>query len=113
MAHKVKKLNKLEDEIKEIKEELLSLGDLRPGSLTEQFNTCGNPNCRCKEDSSARHGPYYQLSYTRNGQSKTEYIKKTHSATVKNQIDNYAKLQKLMHRWIDLSIEICRIKTNH
>lgn len=103
----------LKAEIKSVKKEILSLGDLRPGTLTEQYNTCGNPTCRCKKDSSARHGPYHQLSYTRNGQSKTEYVKKAHVEMVNEQIKNYVKLQTLIKRWIDLSTQICQIKVDH
>ena len=100
------KLRTLEAEIEAIKKELLSLGDLRPGSLSEQYNVCGNPNCRCKRDPSRRHGPYCQLSYTRKRKSRTEYIKKTHVAMVENQIQNYTKLHTLVDRWIDVSTQI-------
>lgn len=100
----------LEAEIKAIKKEILLLGDLRPGTLTAQYNTCGNPTCRCKDDSSARHGPYHQLSYTRNGQSKTEYVKQAHVERVNEQIKNYTRLQTLIKRWVDLSTQICQLK---
>jgi len=33
----------LETEIEAIKQELVSLGELRPGSLSKQYNVCGNP----------------------------------------------------------------------
>ena len=103
-------LHALEAKIDEIKNELIALGDLRPGSLSKQYNICGNPNCRCKRDSTYRHGPYCQLSYTRKGKSRTEYIKKTNIDIVKDQIKNYTKLHKLINCWIDLSMQICQIK---
>jgi hypothetical protein len=53
-----KGIRALETEIETIKRELLSLGDLRPGSLSKQYNVCGNPRCRCKEDPPRKHGPY-------------------------------------------------------
>jgi hypothetical protein len=55
-------MNSLRREIALIKKELASLPDLRPGSLTEQYNVCGNPRCRCKANPPKKHGPYYQLS---------------------------------------------------
>lgn len=39
-----------------IKTQLATLGDLRPGTLTEQYNTCRTPGCRCKADPPQRHG---------------------------------------------------------
>ena len=40
----------LTDRIQRIKAALLALGDLRPGALSEQYNTCRTPGCRCKAD---------------------------------------------------------------
>ena len=50
----------LTDTIQRIKAALLALGDLRPGALSEQYNTCRTPGCRCKADPPQRHGPYHQ-----------------------------------------------------
>ena len=55
----------LQREIERIKKELAELGDLRPGSLSKQYNVCGKPACRCKASPPVKHGPYYQVSYTR------------------------------------------------
>jgi hypothetical protein len=105
-----KQIRVLESQIKKIKSELERLGDLRPGSLSEQYNVCGNPNCRCKEDPSKRHGPYYQLSFTRKGRSGTKFVKKPHLPEVKRQLKNYARLRALVDRWIELSSELCQLR---
>ncbi len=57
-----KRICTLEAQIEKIKQKLASLGDLHPGSLSQQYNVCGNPKCRCKEDPPRRHGPYYHLN---------------------------------------------------
>ena len=103
-----KGIRTLETEIEKIKQELLSLGDLRPGSLSKQYNVCGNPRCRCKEDPPRKHGPYYQLSFTRKGRSRTQFIKKPHVATVRTQVKNYRRLRTLIDRWIELSTQLCQ-----
>lgn len=36
--------------IRRIKASLVGLGDLRPGTLSEQYNICRGPNCRCKAE---------------------------------------------------------------
>ncbi len=35
----------LTDRIQRIKAALIALGDLRPGALSEQYNTCRSPGC--------------------------------------------------------------------
>lgn len=102
-----KGIRALKTEIAAIKRELVSLGDLRPGSLSKQYNVCGNPSCRCKEDPPRKHGPYYQLSFTRKGRSRTQFVKKAHVAIVRKQMKNYSRLRNLVDRWIELSTQLC------
>jgi hypothetical protein len=96
--------------IERAKAEVAKLGDLRPGKVSVQYNTCGTPNCRCKADPPERHGPYYQLNYTRGGRSRTESVRPEHLAQVEAEIVNYQKLQALFDRWIDASIELDRLR---
>ena len=105
-----KTIRALESQIEKVKRELVRLGDLRPGSLSQQYNVCGNPNCRCKEDPSKRHGPYHQLSFTRNGRSRTKFVKKPQVSELKRQLKNYARLRTLVDRWIELSSELCQLR---
>ena len=105
-----KRIRLLERQIATIKGKLAQIGDLRPGSLSEQFNVCGNPNCRCKEDPSKRHGPYHQLSFTRKGRSRTKFVKKPHVPEVRRQLKNYAQFRSLIDRWIELSTELCQLR---
>jgi hypothetical protein len=96
--------------IERVKVEVAKLGDLRPGKVSVQYNTCGTPNCRCKADPPKRHGPYYQLNYTRGGRSRTEAVRPEHLAQVEAQTRNYQKLQMLLDRWIDAAIELDRLR---
>jgi hypothetical protein len=95
--------------IEQIKQELLSLGDMRPGALSQQYNVCGKPGCRCKDPKNPkRHGPYYQLSYTHLGKSTTEFIKRERLAEVELQLANYARFKQLTEQWVDLSLRIAK-----
>ena len=97
--------------IEAIKKKIALLGEMRPGTLTEQYNVCGNPNCRCKDKKNPKkHGPYYQLSYTRHGKSTSEFVKKENADKVKKQIRDYKLFMKLKDQWIDLSIEIAKLR---
>ena len=105
-----KRIRTLEAQIETIKQELASLGDLHPGSLSKQYNVCGNPKCRCKEDPPRRHGPYYQVNFTRKGKSQTKFVKKPHVSMVKEHLKTYTRLRTLIDKWIELSIELCQLK---
>ena len=45
----------LEAKIDTLKQELTRLGDLRPGTLSEQYNVCGKAGCACKADPPRKH----------------------------------------------------------
>jgi hypothetical protein len=96
----------LQRQIEKLKRDLTALGDLRPGSLSTQYNVCGSTGCRCKADPPVKHGPYYQVSYTRKGKSSTKFVKKEDLATVRKQLKNYERMKLLMDKWIDLAVEL-------
>ena len=103
-------IHTLETQIEALKAKLVTLGDLRPGSLSQQYNVCGTPNCRCKASTPQKHGPRYELSYTRKGRSGTRLVKRYELAQIKHALANYARLRELVDRWIDLSTELHDLK---
>ena len=108
---KTKSVKILQRRIERIKTKLTMIGAMRPGSLSKQYNICGNPTCRCKDkDNPKKHGPYYQLSYTHKGKSKTEFVRKGMEKQVKNELRNYREFKQLTQEWVDLSLEISRLR---
>jgi len=104
-------LQRWQQQIDQIKQELLALGDMRPGALSEQYNVCGKPNCRCKDPRKPqKHGPYYQLSYTHQGKSTTEFVKREMLQEVQLQLANYARFKALTEQWVQLSLRIAKLK---
>ena len=99
----------IEQRIAAIKRELGALGPLRPGSLSRQYNVCGNPTCRCKADPPQRHGPYYQLSYTHQRKSSSEFVREEDLAEVERQLDTYERLRTLVDEWIGLGLQRARV----
>ena len=100
----------LQREIERIKKELVGLGDLRPGSLSKQYNVCGKPGCRCKASPPMKHGPYYQVSYTRRGRSGSMFVRGGQVTRVRQQLKNYSKLRKLVDRWIEAAAELSNLR---
>ena len=101
----------IEKQIQRIKKELTELGELRPGSLSKQYNVCGKASCRCKDpEHPKRHGPYYQVSYGRKGKSSSAFVRPESLADVKKQLANYKRLKELVNRWIDLGLEHAQLQ---
>lgn len=98
----------IERRIAEIKRELSRLGPLRPGSLSQQYNVCGTPGCRCKADPPERHGPYSQISYSWKGRSRSEFVRPDDLAEVRRQLESYDRLRRLVDEWIELGLERAR-----
>ena len=94
----------------DIKAKLAALGDLRPGTISEQYNVCGTPSCRCKADPPQKHGPYYQLSYTRGGRSRTEALHEEDLDGLRAQIGNYQELRALVDQWVEAAITLDRLR---
>ena len=100
----------LETQIRALKRDLATLADLRPGSLSRQSTVCGSAGCRCQAVPPQKHGPYYHLSYTRHGNGGTRLVKKEDLAAIREAIGTYARLRRLVDRWIDLATELSDLK---
>ena len=96
--------------IEALRSELAELGPLRPGTLSQQYNVCGTPGCRCKDDPPEKHGPYYQLSYTWHGRSRTEFVRAEDLPRLRQQLRNYERLRALIDHWVDSAIELARLE---
>ncbi|MBM4055760.1 MAG: hypothetical protein FJ264_14090 [Planctomycetes bacterium] len=94
-----KKLQKIEERIKKIKERLLSIDEMRPGTLTKQY-----------KDPLSKKGAYYQISYTYRMKSRTEYVKPLLVKDIRQQVKTYKEFKKVVNLWIDLSLEHSRLK---
>ena len=88
------RLKQIEKRIEEIKSELLGIKEMRPGSLTRQY-----------KDPKSQTGAYYQLSYTLDMRSRTEYIRKQWVNDIRLQVKRYKHYKQLNAEWVALSIE--------
>lgn len=88
------RLKQIEKRIERIKLKLAKIEAMRPGSLTKQY-----------KDPKKKSGPYYQLSYTLDMKSRTEYIRKDCVSDIRRQIQYYKRYKALNAEWVALSIE--------
>jgi len=89
-----KRIQQIERRIDQIKQELKSIGPMRPGSLTRQY-----------KDRKNKTGGYWQISYTRQMKSRTEYVREEWVPEIRRQIATRKRFKKLIDQWVDLEIE--------
>jgi hypothetical protein len=94
-----KSLQACDRQIQRIQTQLTQLGPMRPGTLTRQYR-----------QPERQQGPYYQLSYTYQMKSHTEYVPKRQVALVRKEIAVYQRYKKLTAQWIDLALQRSRLR---
>ena len=105
------RLQKLEEQIAQLKRKLSLLGPLHPGSLSRQYNVCGKPGCRCKaQPKPQRHGPYYKVSYVFRGRFSSCFVRRQDLKAARAELANYKQLRKLTETWVELSLRRAKEK---
>ena len=94
----IKRLTQIDKRIGKIKAQFAAIGEMRPGALTCQY-----------KDPDSGSGAYYQLSYTLDMKSRTDYIPRDWVREVRRQVGNYKRFKSLSAEWVALSIERCRL----
>ena len=92
-------LNTIETRIRRLQRRLASVGNMRPGTLGVQYR---HP--------AEKKGAFYQISYTRKGRSRSEYVRPENLPAVRREIAAYHRFNSLVDRLLDLSIQASRIR---
>jgi hypothetical protein len=101
------KIPQIQRRIEHLRQQLTELGSMHPGSLSDHYNVCGKPGCRCKDPKNPqKHGPYYQLSFTWRGKSHTRFVRAERLAEMRRKIANYKRFRELTDEWVDLVVEL-------
>lgn len=87
----------IEKTIEKIKQELQTIQQMRPGSLTRQYH---NPKDKT--------GAYYQLSYTHKMKSRTEYVRSEFVPKIREEISEYKRFRALVNQWVELAIKLSK-----
>jgi len=82
--------------VKSLKEQLVNLGPMLPGTISRQWNVCGKAGCRCKDPKKPqKHGPYYQLSFSVGKRSSSMFLKKEDLPAAREAIVRYQTFRQL------------------
>ena len=100
-----KSVAKLERKIDVIRQALLALGPMHPGSVSRQYQACGRTGCRCMHPQHPqRHGPYHKLAYVHRGKPVCRFVRADCVEELLKRLAAYKRFRTLMDRWIELCI---------
>ena len=81
-----------------LKQQVLELSYVRPGSVVRRFMPCGNPGCRCMANRPQLHGPYYQWSYRVKGKTRTIRLTEEQAHSCERYVENHRQLRRLVRK---------------
>ena len=100
---------KTKKSIDQLKQQLLNLGPVLPGSISEQWNVCGTPGCKCKDSANPKkHGPYYQLSFSVRGHSSSMFIRKEDVIEARRCVRRYGEFKRLTMELVQAYVDLVR-----
>ena len=85
--------------IARLRETLSDIDYLCSGTLHKRMKVCGKPGCRCAQDVSARHGPYYEWGHMKGGKLIHRVVSPEQAKLLQLAIDNHRSVQKLLREW--------------
>lgn len=102
-------LDALEAQRQQVLDQIAALGDLRPGSLTESYRTCGKPTCHCAQKGARGHSQWL-LTYRVGGKTRTRAVPRKALEETRAQIAECQRLRELVAELIEVSEEVCRAR---
>lgn len=100
---------KYSEKVDKLKQRLIMLKNIIPGSISTQWNVCGTVGCKCKDKvKPKKHGPYYQLSFSVGGKSSSMFVKPNEVAEVRRRIKRYKEFKELVTELIRAYVELAR-----
>ena len=98
----------LETQRSKFLEEFLSLGDLRPGSITAVVRRCGKPSCHCAKPHDPGHDPQFRLTRRTAGKTVTETFPNPAALRkAQQEVSEFHRFQQLSQELIALNEKIC------
>ena len=104
-------LPSLESKRSGIQRSISALGDMRTGSITTTGGRCGNPNCHCRKDGDAGHGPFYRLTRKISGKTVTEtFASPSALKKAQGEVAEFHRFRELSQKLGEVNEKICQAR---
>lgn len=102
---------KLESEREELLQALSATGDMRRGSITEVYRSCGKPTCSCAKADHPGHGPYYAFTKKVDGKTKSLQLRPGPMLTkIEREVETHRKFRETCDRLVEVSENLCEAR---
>ena len=98
--------NATQKRILRIKEQIVEMDYVSSGTLVTRTKVCGKTGCRCAHDRAARHGPYHEWGYMKDGRQAHRMLSNEQTAFLKKAIANYRAVLRLLRAWERQTVRI-------
>lgn len=87
---------------------LAATGDMRRGSISEVYRSCGKPNCACAAPDHPGHGPYYAFTKKIGGKTKTVQLRPGPVLDkLEHEVANYRDFRETCERLVEVNEALC------
>jgi hypothetical protein len=101
----------LEANRSQLLQQFLSLGDLRPGSITAVARHCGKPTCHCAQPNDPGHDPQFRLTRRVDGKTVTESFPSPAALRkAQREVTEFHRLQELSTELVAINQQICGLR---
>lgn len=101
----------LEADRAKLLQQFLTLGDLRPGSITAVVRRCGKPTCHCAKPNDPGHDPQFRLTRRVGGKTVTETFPNPAAfRQAQQQVGEFHRLQQLSQELIAVNQKLCALR---
>lgn len=86
-------------------------GDMRQGSISENYRKCGKAGCRCAEPDHPGHGPYY--AWTRKVDKKTKTVNLRPGRQLdklQREVETYKQFRESCRELVEINEKICEAR---
>jgi len=92
-------------------EQFLSLGDLRPGSVTAVIRRCGKLTCHCARPNDPGHDPQFRLTRRVAGKTTTESFPNPAALRkAQQEVAEFRRFQELSQKLVAVNEKICALR---
>jgi len=104
-------LEALERHRTKLYEQLKTVGDFRPGTISVNFRKCGKNNCACAGKGHPGHGPQYLWNTTQRGQSRAQNLRMGPALEkVRKELAAHKIFLGLCQQLVEVNEKICQLR---
>src|SRR3990170_4145163 len=96
-------LTELTERYRALARQLAEIGFVARGSVISTTTTCSSKGCHCRTDPARRHGPYWQLSRSSHGTTRTRRLSEAEAQLYQAWIANRRQAEGLLDELAGLS----------